>query len=67
MKHHSTQSTSSDEDFKDLIYSPESDELMGIEKFSDIFSFLDRNTYEVNDKVIGEVLNFADSFNSTED
>lgn len=67
MKHHSTQSASSDEEIKDLIYRPEKDELQGIEKFTDIFNFLENNTYEINDKVLGEVLNFAESFNSSED
>jgi hypothetical protein len=67
MKHDSTQSTSSDEEIKDLIYRPENDELQGIEKFTDIFNFLENNTYQINDRIIGEVLNFAESFNSSED
>ena len=64
MKHHSTQSTSSNEDLNDLIYSPEKDELQGIEEYEDIFNFLEKNTYHVDDKIIGNVLNFAESFNS---
>jgi hypothetical protein len=67
MKHHSTQPTSSEEELKDLIYSPEEDRLKGIEKYSDIFNLLENNTFKVDDQVIGNIMNFALSFNSNED
>lgn len=67
MKHHSTQSTSPDEELKNLIYSPEKDELLGIENFSDVFNFLEQNTYEVDEQVIGNVLNYAQSFRFKQD
>ena len=66
MKHHSTQPTSSNEELNDLSYSPEKDELQGIEKYSDIFNLLEENIYKVDQKVIGKVINFAESYNSAE-
>ncbi|MCF8336330.1 MAG: hypothetical protein K9H65_06995 [Bacteroidales bacterium] len=61
MKHHFTPSVSKDEP-NQLIYSPEKDEFLGIEKFSDIFEFLDRNTIQVDDQIMGEVINFAQRY-----
>jgi hypothetical protein len=67
MKHRSTQLSSSEEELKNLIYSPEKDELKGIERYNDIFNFLENNTIEVDDEILGKVLNFAESFHSTGD
>ncbi|MFP4525272.1 MAG: hypothetical protein ACLFNL_02700 [Bacteroidales bacterium] len=67
MKHHSTQSASPDEELKNLTYSSEKDELMGIEKFSDVINLLEQNTYEVDERVIGNVLNYAQSFHFNQD
>jgi len=57
MKHHST--SASREETSQLVYSPEKDEFMGIEKFSDIFEILDKNLFQVDDKIAGEVIYFA--------
>ncbi|MFO8236141.1 MAG: hypothetical protein R6U04_12140 [Bacteroidales bacterium] len=62
MKHHSTKPAPPDEELRNLIYSPEKDELLGIEKFADIFNFLEQNTYEIDDRIIGNVINYAQSF-----
>jgi hypothetical protein len=64
MKHHFTPSASKDEP-NQLVYSPERDEFVGIEHFSEIFDFLDRNTIEVDDQIMGEVINFAQRYSAT--
>ncbi len=60
MKHHST--SASQEESNQLVYSPEKDEFLGIEKFSDIFEMLDRNLFQVDDKIAGEVIHFAQRY-----
>jgi len=64
MKHHFTPSASKDES-NNLVYSPEKDEFLGIENFSDIFEFLERNTIQVDDQITGEVINFAQKYPGT--
>ena len=61
MKHHFTPSASKDESGQ-LVYSPEKDEFLGIENFSDIFEFLEHNTIQVDEEIMGEVINFAQSY-----
>ena len=63
MKHHST--SASQEESNHLVYSPEKDEFLGIEDFSEIFEILDRNIYEVDDKVAGEVIHFAQKYSNS--
>jgi hypothetical protein len=64
MKHHFTPSASKD-DTSQLVYSPENDEFLGIEKFSDIFEFLEKNTFQVDEQIMGEIINFAEKYSST--
>lgn len=61
MKHFSTPSPSKDESSQ-LVYNPEKDEFLGIERFSDIFELLDQNTFQVDDQIMGEIINFAHSY-----
>ncbi|MFP4620463.1 MAG: hypothetical protein ACLFM7_04090 [Bacteroidales bacterium] len=61
MKHQFTPSASKDESNK-LVYSVEKDEFLGIENFSDIFDFLEQNTIPVDEEIMGEVINFAQSY-----
>ena len=63
MKHYSTPSASKDESSQ-LVYSPEKDEFLGIEKFSDIFEILDQNIFQVDDHVAGRIINFAQSYSN---
>jgi len=61
MKHQFTPSASKDEP-NQLVYSPENDEFVGIEKFSDIFDVLDQNTYKVDDHIMGKIIHFAENY-----
>jgi len=63
MKHHST--SASQEESNQLVYSPEKDEFLGIENFSDIFEMLDKNIFEVDDKIAGEVIYFAQRYSNS--
>ena len=63
MKHHST--SASQEESNNLVYSPEKDEFLGIEDFSDIFEILDQNIYRVDEKIAGEVIHFAQKYPDT--
>lgn len=60
MKHHST--SASQEESSQLVYSPERDEFLGIENFSDIFDLLDKNLFRVDDKIAGQVIHFAQKY-----
>ena len=64
MKHHFTPSASKD-DSKQLVYSPEKDEFLGIENFSEIFEMLDKNLFHVDDKIAGEVIHFAQKYSNS--
>ncbi|MGM0531425.1 MAG: hypothetical protein ACQER7_08740 [Bacteroidota bacterium] len=64
MKHHFTPSASKDESNR-LVYSPERDDFLGIENFSDIFEFLEKNTIEVNEEIMGEVISFAQNYSGS--
>jgi hypothetical protein len=63
MKHHST--STSKEETNQLVYSPEKDEFLGIEKFSDIFEILDKNLFQVDEKIAGEVIYFAQKYSNS--
>jgi hypothetical protein len=63
MKHHST--STSPEETSQLVYNPEKDEFLGIENFSDIFEMLDRNLFQVDDKIAGEVIHFARKYSNS--
>jgi len=63
MKQHST--SASQEEKSQLVYSPEKDEFLGIEKFSDIFEILDKNLFQVDDKITGEVIYFAQKYSNS--
>lgn len=45
-----------------LSYSPEQDEFLGIEEFKRVFDILDEGIYPVNEKVLDDVLQFADTY-----
>lgn len=60
MKHHST--SASQEETNQLVYSPEKDEFLGIENFSEIFEMLDNSLFQVDDKIAGEVIHFAQRY-----
>jgi len=63
MKHHST--SASQEETNQLVYSPEKDEFLGIENFSEIFEMLDKNLFHVDDKIAGEVIHFAQKYSNS--
>jgi len=64
MKHHFTPSASKD-DSNQLVYSPDRDEFLGIENFSDIFEFLEKNTIQVDEEIMGEVISFAQTYSGS--
>jgi len=63
MKHHST--SASQEESNQLVYSPEKDEFLGIENFSEIFEVLDKNIFQVDDEIAGEVIHFAQKYSNS--
>jgi len=63
MKHHST--SASQEESNQLVYNPEKDEFLGIENFSEIFEILDKNLFEVDDQITGEVIHFAQRYSNS--
>ena len=65
MEQFSTHSKS-EKDFQKLPYSPERDELIGVEEYSDVFDLLDQGTHRVNERVLHSVLSFADTYPNSE-
>lgn len=63
MKHHFT--SASQEETNQLVYSPEKDEFLGIENFSEIFEMLDKSLFQVDDKIAGEVIHFAQRYSNS--
>ncbi len=61
MEHFSTHSKS-EKDFQKLPYSPERDELIGVEEYTDVFNLLDQGIHHVNEQVLHSVLYFADTY-----
>jgi len=61
MEHYSTHSES-EKGSKKLPYNPESDELQGVEEYSDVFNLLDKGVHSVNEQVVHSVVNYASSF-----
>jgi hypothetical protein len=61
MEQFSTHSKS-EKDFQKLPYSPERDELIGVEEYNDVFNLLDQGVHSVNEKVVHSVLNFASTY-----